>query len=381
MLSVNIRKRPVDPSASTNDGARSRGDVRDGFMLDVAFEVAAGVTILFGASGAGKSMTLKSIAGILRPDDGRIALDERALFDSARGVDLPIRDRRVGYVFQNLALFPHLHALGNVEFALAHLPRRERRRRAHELLEAFGITHAAERRPRDISGGEAQRVALARALASQPQILLLDEPLSALDDVTKRQIIADLKTLNRRLRLPIIYVTHSREEAVALGERVIVYEQGRIVATGEPLDVFGSPVSAGVARLTGAENIFEGRVVSRQETAGTMSVEIAQDVEAGGACRLEVPLGSYKVGARVRVAVRSGDILLATREPRNTSARNILRGRIDAIEETATHVRVHVSSGVEWVAGVTRQSVRELRLAPEMEVWLAFKTYSCHLLD
>ncbi|HVF50104.1 MAG TPA: molybdenum ABC transporter ATP-binding protein [Pyrinomonadaceae bacterium] len=382
MLSVNIRKRPRDPRAATNRRARLSGVEPDAFTLDATFDAAAGVTILFGASGAGKSMTLRAIAGIVRPDAGHIRIGERTLFDSARAIDLPVRARRVGYVFQNLALFPHLSALGNVEFALDRLPRRERRERAFEMLEGFKIAHTAARRPRDISGGEAQRVALARALASEPQILLLDEPLSALDEATKREIISDLKTLNRRLQLPVLYVTHSREEAVALGERVVVYERGRVVAGGEPLQVFAaaSPLSANVARLTGVENVFAGKVVNRHEEARTMTVEIAGD--AGGACRLEVPVGGESVGAGVRVAVRSGDILLATSEPRDTSARNILRGRIKSIEETGAHVRVHVSTGgVGWIVSVTRQSVRELRLAREMEVWMAFKTYSCHLLD
>ncbi|HEY0079040.1 MAG TPA: ATP-binding cassette domain-containing protein [Pyrinomonadaceae bacterium] len=363
-------------SSATEAGAASRAD----FLLDVEFDAPPGVTILFGASGSGKSLTLKSIAGIIRPDEGRISVGERTLFDSARRINLPIRERKTGYVFQNLALFPHLSALGNVEFALPHLLRRERRERALDLLEAFGIRHTAERGTRDISGGEAQRLALARTLAGNPGLLLLDEPLSALDHATKLGIIDDLREINRRLRLPIIYVTHSRDEAVALGERAIVYEHGRIVARGEPLDVFASPVSAGVARLTGAENIFEARVVGRNEEGGTMTLEVGGASE-GGVCRLEAPLGGASQGERVRVAIRSGDILLATVEPRSTSARNILRGQIESIEETGSHVRVRVRSGVRWTASVTREATRELKLKPDMEVWLAFKTYSCHLLD
>lgn len=357
-------------------------------MLDVEFEAPAGVTILFGASGSGKSTTLKCVAGIVRPDEGRVALGGRVLFDSARGLHLPIRERRVGYVFQNLALFPHLTARANVEFALQHLARGERRERAERLLADLHVAHAAERRPRDISGGEAQRVALARALASAPELLLLDEPLAALDDAVKREIINDLKALNRRLSLPVLYVTHSREEAVALGGRVVVYERGRVAATGEPMSVFGAPVSAGVARLTGVENVFAARVVRRDEGAGTMTVLLGDEatvVSGGGGtdgnCRVEVPLGGAKEGDLVRVAVRAGDILLATEQPRSTSARNILRARVTAVEETGRHVRVRARAGVEWEASVTRQSAEELGLRTDAEVWLAFKTYSCHLLD
>src|SRR5205085_11010203 len=280
----------------------------DGFLLDVGFAAHPGVTILFGASGSGKTTTLKSIAGLLRPDAGRIHIGEQALFDSERAIDLPIRRRGVGYVFQNLALFPHLSARENVEFGMTNRDKRGRRERAMALLRAFHVAHTAERQPRQISGGEAQRVAFARALASGPRLLLLDEPLSAIDETTKLAIISDLKALNRELRLPIIYVTHSREEAMTLGERVIVFEHGRIIAEGEPLEVFNVPVRASVARLTGVENLFPGRIVARHEAGGTMTVEIT---DASGACQIDVPFGREAVGEQVRVAVPSGDILLA----------------------------------------------------------------------
>ena len=164
-----------------------------------------------------------------------------------------------------------------------------------------------------------------------------------------------------------------------LGEHAILYEHGRVLAAGEPLEVFGAPVKASVARLTGVENVFEGRVVSQSEAAGTMSVNIGGETAP---FRVDVPLGSQSVGEIVTVAVRSGDILLATEEPRSTSARNILRGRITGIEERNEQVMVRVNcSGVRWVVSVTRQAARELMLAQERDVWLAIKTYSCHLLD
>ncbi|HXG90873.1 MAG TPA: molybdenum ABC transporter ATP-binding protein [Blastocatellia bacterium] len=355
-----------------------RSVAADAFTLDVEFDAPPGVTILFGASGSGKTTTLKSIAGIVRPDFGRISVDDEPLFDSERAIDLPIRKRRVGYVFQTLALFPHLTARENIEFAMPNTSRNEKRKRAATMMEALHIRHTAERKPRDISGGEAQRVALARALASNPRILLLDEPLSAIDEATKLGIISDLKAINRQLQLPIIYVTHSREEAVTLGERIIVYERGRIVARGEPLEVFGAPVTASIARLTGVENIFDGRVIAKSETGGTMTVEIT---DARGSCRVEVPYGLKAAGERVKVAVPSGDILIASGEPRATSARNILRGRISSIEDKSNRTLVRVESGVMWSASLTRQAVEELQLAAGKQVWLAFKTHSCYLLD
>jgi molybdate transport system ATP-binding protein len=381
-LSVNIKKRlgrhrRSDESRHAASSERSDGET-NGFLLDVAFAAQPGVTILFGASGSGKTTTLQSIAGILRPDAGRIAIGETVLFDLERAIDLPIRQRGVGYVFQNLALFPHLSARENVEFGMTNTGRRERREQAIDLLRAFHVEHTAERQPRQISGGEAQRVAFARALASRPRILLLDEPLSAIDEATKLAIISDLKALNRELRLPIIYVTHSREEAMTLGERMIVFEHGRIVAEGEPLEVFNAPVRASVARLTGVENIFPGRLVAKNEAGGTMTVKV---VDATGACQVEVPFGRGGVGEPVKVAVPSGDILLALDEPQGTSARNRLRGRITMIEDKGTRTSVSVTSGVLWRASLTRQAVDELDLHPGKEVWLAFKTHSCYLLD
>jgi ABC-type molybdate transport system ATPase subunit len=431
------------------------------FALDVAFDAPRGITILCGASGAGKTLILRAIAGLLVPDAGRIVLHERrdsaeprstadegarALFDSARGVNLPARLRRVGYVFQHLALFPHLTARANVEFALADLPKAERRRQAQRWLESFHIAHAAARLPKKLSGGEQQRVALARALAARPRLLLLDEPLSALDDETKSSIINDLKTLNRALQLPVIYVTHSRDEALTLGERALLVERGRIVAAGDPLDVFGVRHAPTIARMSGVENVFEGVIIAKNEAAGLMTVAIAEtqtrassnnrspNVSEGGiprvsdggtefsiinenepkrasdevqtraansspssALHLEIPFGREERGARVRVAVRAGDILLATEEPRGTTARNILRGRILAVEDERERIllRVKVTAkdvsndyedvsnerGVIWAVSVTRQALVELKLAKEMKVWLAIKSHSCYLLD
>ena len=200
---------------------------------------------------------------------------------------------------------------------------------------------------------------------------------------SKLSIIADLKMLNREMRLPVLYVTHSREEAVALGERVVVYERGRVAAVGEPLEVFAAPRTSGVARLTGVENLFNARVVSRDEAAGTMTVVVVENAGAGaGACRLTVPLGDQAVGDVVTVAVRSGDVLLAAEEPRRTSARNILRGRVESVEEEHARVLARVvCGGVAWAVSLTRQSVKELNVEAGREVWLAVKTHSCHLLD
>jgi molybdate transport system ATP-binding protein len=350
----------------------------DEFFLDVEFEVRKGVTILFGASGSGKSTTLRAIAGIIHPDEGQIKVDEQIFFDSQKRINLPIRKRGVGYVFQNLALFPHLSVRANVEFGMKNLPPREKQQLAAEIMSALKIEHTANRKPREVSGGEAQRVALARALLSSPKVLLLDEPLSAIDEATKSGIIDDLKLINRDLQLPILYVTHSRDEALTLGERVIVYERGRVVACGEPLEVFRSPLRKGVARLTGVENIFTGSVVAKNEAGGTMTVEVK---DQSGVCRIDVPFGNETIGKPVTIAVPANDILLATQAIHSVSARNILRGQIFTIEGKSNRTEVRVKSGVLWSVSVTRQAVKELQLRASQEVWLAIKTHSCYLLD
>lgn len=379
MISVRIKKQFGENSIrdSRRAGAWARGQA-NGFTLDIEFDAPPEITILFGASGSGKSTTIKSIAGIIQPDSGRISVNGHTLFDSQQRINVPVRSRRVGLVFQGLALFPHLSALGNVEFPIADLSRRERRKLALGYMERLGIKHTALRRPCDISGGEAQRVALARALASKPRLLLLDEPLSAIDEATKQEIITDLKMINRDLRLPIIYVTHNRDEAVSLGNHLVAYEHGRVAMAGEPLEIFQGPVKESVARLTGVENVFEAVVVQRNTDAGTMTT-LAQD--GNGSCYLDIPLGRQNQGDPVKVAIRSGDILLATENLRSTSARNVLCGSINAIEERGDYSIVRVKGGVTWAVSITRQAADELGLSNGQRIWLAIKTHSCHLLD
>src|SRR5579862_1444689 len=186
------------------------------FTLEVEFAAAPGFTILFGPSGAGKTTLLDCVAGLTTPDAGHIAVGDRVLFDSAQRIDIPVAKRRIGYVFQDLALFPHLTVERNVQYGLAHLAQSERASKTSAILEAFRIPHLARRYPREISGGESQRVALARTLVTDPSVLLLDEPLAALDAMAKARIIDDLRQWNQVHRIPILYVTHSREEVFAL---------------------------------------------------------------------------------------------------------------------------------------------------------------------
>lgn len=199
------------------------------FTLDVAFEVKPGVTVLFGPSGSGKSRTLGCIAGIVRPDEGRISLGRDVWFDET-GIELPIHRRRVAYVFQSLALFPHMTAEHNVSYGIARtIPKAERRATAHEMLARMRVGHLADRKPQTFSGGEAQRVALARAFAMKPKALLLDEPFSALDAGVKLELLAEVGEWLAREHIPTVLVTHHAEEASALGDQVVMLEKGRVV--------------------------------------------------------------------------------------------------------------------------------------------------------
>jgi molybdate transport system ATP-binding protein len=348
------------------------------FLLDVALDAPSGFTILFGASGAGKTTLFDCLAGLATPDSGRISLADRVLFDSSLRVNVTTAQRRVGYVFQSLALFPHMTVERNVGYGLAHLPPPERTRRATSLLEAFRIADLARRKARDISGGESQRVALARTLVTDPELLLLDEPLAALDAPTKTKIIDDLRQWNRTHNIPILYVTHSREEVFALGERLIVLDAGHIVAQGTPHEVLSAPHIETVAQLAGFENVFDAVVEAVRPERGTMTCRIAGD--AGGVL-LETPLIRGGVGASLRVGIRAGDILLATSPPIGLSARNVIPGRIQSLEQHDVIISACVKCRVEMEVHLTLAARDSLELAPGKEVWLVIKTHSCHLMQ
>jgi molybdate transport system ATP-binding protein len=343
------------------------------FTLDVGFTLAPGVTIIFGPSGAGKTTLLDCIAGLTKPDSGKIAVGDRILFD--RETSLPAQSRTIGYVFQDLALFPHLTVGDNVEYGLSRVDRSERRKRSDAILESFRISHLRERKPAEVSGGERQRVALARALVTDPRVLLLDEPMAALDAATKSKIIDDLRAWNTIHGIPILYVTHNREEVFALGDRVLVLENGRIVADGTPHGVMAAPRRESLAQLIGFENIFHAVVIAIHEKRGTMRCRIADhDVE------LETPLVRAEVGSTLLIGIRAGDILLATVEPAGLSARNIIPGRVLSVVQCDVIVVVRVNCGVEMEVHLTLAARDSLELQPGREVWLIVKTHSCHLM-
>ena len=349
------------------------------FDLDVQFAIPPGITMLFGPSGSGKTTLLDCLAGISKPDEGRIELGETVIFESRTGTNLPASERGFGYVFQNLALFPHLTVKQNIEYGLFKVDGAERQQRVSAILESLRIANLASRRPRNISGGEQQRVALARALVINPKVLLLDEPLSGLDPSTKAGIIEDLRTWNSEHRIPILYVTHSRDEVFALGERVIALEQGSAVAEGEPLKVLRAPQTEAIAAWMGLENICDAHVIALHEKQGTMLCRVESD--SGPGPELEAPLGRSLVGDAVRIGIGAGEILIGTKAPEGLSARNVLKGRLNSIERKDVMLVAKVDCGVMFEVHLTPGAQESLALAPGNTVWLVIKTYSCHLLQ
>jgi molybdate transport system ATP-binding protein len=369
------RGRPARQSPAESLRVRVLKRVSPRFTLDVDFLAPAGITIVFGRSGSGKTILLNCIAGLVRPDAGFIVVGQTCLFDSERHIDVPVRRRALGYLFQQPALFPHLTVEQNVRYGLSGLPAEVQEQRVKEALESLRVAHLRPSYPRRISGGEAQRVALARALVTHPRALLLDEPLSALDEGTKSGIMSDLRAWVASRPIPVLYVTHAPREAYALGENMVILEEGKILAQGIPQQVLSAPRFETVAELAGFENVFDATVVAQHEAHGTMTCRL----DGTDLC-LEAPLIPLAGSSRVRVAIRAGDILLAKAKPAGVSARNIVPAKVRALESRGVTLVAHLDAGVPFEAHLTPSARQELGLEAGQDVWLVIKTYSCHLV-
>jgi molybdate transport system ATP-binding protein len=278
-------------------------------------------------------------------------------------------------VFQSLALFPHLSVQYNIAFGISQIPASEQRERIDRILRIFHIQPLTRRKPRELSGGEQQRVALARSLVTQPRLLLLDEPLTGLDAGLRQSILQDLREWNTANRVPILYVTHNREEVDAIGERVVALLDGHVRESGLPNSVLDAPNTVALAQAAGFENLLQGRVLEKRPADGVMRVALQDHL-----CELEVPLGSAEPDAAIQIAIRAGDILLATGVLQGLSARNILPGVVQSMETRGTLVVVQVNAGVTFQVHVTPGAVRSLELKEGMAVWLVLKTHSCHVV-
>ena len=341
------------------------------FALDVALETPAGHCLaLAGPSGAGKTSVLRIVAGLLHPEHGRVSCGEEVWLDTAAGADVAPERRRCGYVFQEYALFPHLRAWQNVAYPLRDLPRRERHRRALELLDRFGLGALADARPRDLSGGERQRVAVARALARRPAALLLDEPLSALDARTRASAARELASVLRDSGVPALLVTHDFIEAALLGVQVGVIDGGRLVQIGSAAELAASPASAFVADFTGAV-VLTG--TARRGRDGLTHVAL----DGGGSVASTDP-----GDGPVAVSIYPWEIALApANAPRSGSAQNHLPVEVMTITAVGNRIRVSLAAPQPLSAEITDASARRLALEPGARAVASWKATSTRLLS
>ncbi len=339
--------------------------------LDLEYRFACethGIVAVFGRSGAGKTSLIRMLSGLLRPDTGRIAVAGRTLFDSAGATDVPPERRRLGYVFQEDRLFPHLSVHGNLTYGLKRAPRQERRIGLREVVALLGIEGLLKRRPGDLSGGEKQRVALGRALLANPRLLLMDEPLANLDQPRKDEVLPFIERLRDELAIPIVYVSHAMEEIVRLADAMVLISDGRAVAVG-PVEELTSRFD--LRPLTGrheAGSVLETRVRGHDKVFGLSRLAFA-----GG--QLVVPHVMLPLGTTLRVRVRARDVALALTPPADTSIQNILAARVtDLAREQGPLVDVLLDAGGAplW-ARVTARACETLGLEPGREVYALIK--------
>lgn len=328
------------------------------------------VLILFGPSGSGKTTLLRCLAGLERPDRGTIRFGEEVWLDAERGIARPPQQRRIGFMSQDYALFPTHTVEGNIAYGLDGMSTDQRRVRVREVLALLQLEGTAHMRPAQLSGGQQQRVALARAIARRPQLLLLDEPLSALDAPTRSRLRGELRSLLKRLAIPCVVVTHDEGEALALGDEMAVIGGGRVLQVGAPQEVFSRPADAEVARVVGVETVVQGRVMQIAEGLATVAV---------GETRL-MALADEESGPEVFVCIRAEEVMLESAKAGVTSARNRLTGRVQDVSTLGPLVRVGIDCGFPLAAVVTRSALDDLHLAPGAQVVASIKAGAVHLV-
>ncbi len=348
------------------DVSRRLGD----FQIEVEIAVEAfGITALFGQSGSGKTSLVNMLAGLLRPDRGRIAIDGKVLFDAAPGIDVPPERRRIGYVFQEHRLFPHMSVRANLEYGWRRAPAPERRIGLDQVVEVLDVARLLERRPRTLSGGEKQRISIGRALLANPRLLLMDEPLASLDAARKNEILPFIERLSGEFGVPIVYVSHSAEEIVRLADTLVLLSDGRVAAIGAVEDLMSR---LDLRPLTGryeAGSVIAARVSGKDATFGLSHLTFAGGV-------LRVPLAGLALGSEVRIRVRARDVTLASAKPEGLSTLNVFEGTVIEIggdAEPAPLVDIRVDIGVPLWARITRRALHDLALAPGKPVYALIK--------
>jgi molybdate transport system ATP-binding protein len=326
--------------------------------------------VLFGPSGSGKTTILRSIAGLEWPERGIIRFISRIWLDTGSRIRVSPQERRIGYMPQEYALFPIYSVTGNIAYGLGELSSADRTKRVEEMMDLFQLRGLEAAKPAELSGGQQQRVALARAVAPRPQLLLLDEPLSALDAPTRLQLRGQLRGLLKQLALPSIIVTHDWTEALTLGDVIAVMGGGQVLQVGSPQDVFSRPKNAAVAQIVGVETVVQGHVI--EQAGGLATVRVNGTMLKG--------LGSDAIGSPVFVCIRAEDVVLEQAGSGMTSARNHLVGKVTEISPQGVMVRVTLDCGFSLSAMVTRGALEDLRLNTGSPVIAAIKAGAVHLV-
>lgn len=342
-----------------------------GFDLDVAFAAEGGITALFGRSGAGKTTVVNAVAGLLRPQSGKITLQGDTLFDSAAGRFTPPAARRFGYVFQDARLFPHLSVQENLEFGARYAPKDAQGATLEEVLDLLGLANLTNRAPATLSGGEKQRVALGRALLSKPRMLLMDEPLASLDGPRKQEILPYLERLrDGPQRLPVLYVSHAVDEIARLADTLVLLQDGKVARAGPLYDVMADPAAVPLLGVREAGAVIEAKVMEHAPDGLTRLRISAGD--------LHLPGVAARVGAHVRLRVLAQDVMIARTRPEGLSALNVLPVQIEAIHAGGgPGAAVSLRAGSDRVlARITARAVSELGLAPGLECFAVLKATS-----
>lgn len=342
-----------------------------GFQLDVVFQTAnTGITVLFGPSGAGKTSVINMVAGLTRPDRGRIVVQDRLLFDSEKKVDDPPEKRSIGYIFQDGRLFPHLTVHGNLTYGMKLTPRSQRYVEFSQVVDLLGIAHLMNRRPAGLSGGEKQRVAIGRALLTSPRLLLMDEPLASLDLARKSEVTPFIAKLPAAFSIPIIYVTHSVGEVMQLADSLVLLKSGKSATAGKMTEVVQSPE---FQDAIGRQEAFSAAsmIVKHHDTSAGLTLLQGPDTS------LKVPLMNTPVGEAVRLRIRARDVAVALEPPSRTSFQNILTADIQRLEVVDNFlVDVSLNVGFALLARVTIKAKNDLGLKVGQKVYALIKSMS-----
>ena len=353
------------------DSSKIRLDFRKSlgsFTLDINCTLETKVSAFLGVSGSGKSTLLNCVSGILTPDEGEITFGEEVLYASASKINLPPEKRRFGYIFQEGYLFPHLTVAQNIRYG------QPNPRKSSDAIDVLEISELLQRYPKELSGGQRQRVAIARALAMEPRMLLMDEPLAALDSALKDRIIPYLHHVKETFETPILYVTHAFSEAMALADEAFLITNGAIMASGEPHQLLTAPSAMPIAQLTGVENILFLPVMASDKVRGLTSLEIGNQ-------SLVVPYIEVEGGEVIPIAIRAEDIMISLKPDLTISARNILLGKIQHLDIRSD--RTWVSILVEWhhlAVKITHEAREQLQLREDLEVYCVIKASAINRL-